>query len=175
MPVPPWADSRQPTPRRQPEKGRLFAPYLLTALITRPDRLIYLSKRDAPQRHAQRRGSRLGLPAVECTQAYSDSKLFDATLAFAIARRWPAVLSNALEPGWVPTKMGGAGHRTISRKLTSPRRGWPSATLRKSPVSGQYFYHQSPAPPHLAVRSVEFQDALVEALAELTGVTLSST
>ena len=28
---------------------------------------------------------------------------------FAIARRWSDVLSNALEPGWVPTKLGGAG------------------------------------------------------------------
>ena len=28
-------------------------------------------------------------------------------LAFAITRRWPDVLSNAVEPGWVATKMGG--------------------------------------------------------------------
>jgi NAD(P)-dependent dehydrogenase (short-subunit alcohol dehydrogenase family) len=42
-------------------------------------------------------------------QAYAESKLHDAMLAFAIARHWPDVLSNALEPGWVPTNMGGAG------------------------------------------------------------------
>jgi NAD(P)-dependent dehydrogenase (short-subunit alcohol dehydrogenase family) len=43
--------------------------------------------------------------------AYSDSKLHDVLLAFAVARHWPEVLSNALEPGWVPTKMGGARER----------------------------------------------------------------
>jgi NAD(P)-dependent dehydrogenase (short-subunit alcohol dehydrogenase family) len=42
------------------------------------------------------------------TQAYSDSKFHDVMLAFAIASRWPDVFSNALEPGWVATKMGGA-------------------------------------------------------------------
>ena len=42
-------------------------------------------------------------------QAYSDSKLHDVLLAFAVARRWPDVFSNALEPGWVATKMGGPG------------------------------------------------------------------
>jgi hypothetical protein len=41
--------------------------------------------------------------------AYADSKLFDVALAFAVARRWPAVLSDALEPGWVPIRMGGPG------------------------------------------------------------------
>ena len=42
-----------------------------------------------------------GLPA------YCESKFHDILLAFAVARRWPDVFSNALEPGWVPTKMGG--------------------------------------------------------------------
>ena len=42
-------------------------------------------------------------------QAYSDTKLHDVLLAFAVARHWPGVFSNALEPGWVPTKMGGPG------------------------------------------------------------------
>src|SRR6201995_4180733 len=86
-----------------------LAPYLLTALIHRPKRLIYLSS----GLH------RSGDPSLEdltwerrpwqCAAAYSDSKLHDVVLAFAVARRWPDVLSNALEPGWVPTKMGGPG------------------------------------------------------------------
>ena len=41
------------------------------------------------------------------SSAYADSKLCDVLLAFAVARRSRNVLSNALEPGWVPTKMGG--------------------------------------------------------------------
>src|SRR5215467_11387741 len=39
--------------------------------------------------------------------AYAESKLCDVLLAFAVARRWKDVKSNALEPGWVATKMGG--------------------------------------------------------------------
>jgi hypothetical protein len=30
--------------------------------------------------------------------AYAESKLYDAMLAFAVARRWSDVLSNSLEP-----------------------------------------------------------------------------
>ena len=45
----------------------------------------------------------------DASQAYSDSKLYVTALAFAVARRWPDVLSNAVDPGWVPTKMGGPG------------------------------------------------------------------
>jgi len=43
------------------------------------------------------------------SQAYADTKLHDVLLAFGVARRWPDVLSNALTPGWVPTRMGGSG------------------------------------------------------------------
>jgi NAD(P)-dependent dehydrogenase (short-subunit alcohol dehydrogenase family) len=39
----------------------------------------------------------------------AESKLLDVILAFAVARLWPKVLSNAVEPGWVATKMGGPG------------------------------------------------------------------
>src|SRR6202451_4462280 len=85
----------------------VLAPYLLTALITTPRRLVYLSS-------GMHRGGRTALADPQWAkrswngaQAYSDSKLFDVALAFAVARRWPAVLSNSLEPGWVPTKMGG--------------------------------------------------------------------
>ncbi|HEY0251465.1 MAG TPA: SDR family NAD(P)-dependent oxidoreductase, partial [Kofleriaceae bacterium] len=87
----------------------VLAPYVLTALIERPARLIYLSS----GLHRQ------GMPSLDDPQwrsrrwngmqAYSDSKLFDVVLAFAIARLWPDVHANALEPGWVATKMGGAG------------------------------------------------------------------
>jgi NAD(P)-dependent dehydrogenase (short-subunit alcohol dehydrogenase family) len=85
----------------------VLAPYLLTALIPRPRRLIYLSS-------GLHRGGDPGLDDLQWErrpwngfQAYADSKLFDVVLAFAVARRWPDVCSNAVEPGWVATKMGG--------------------------------------------------------------------
>src|SRR5437667_6295659 len=87
----------------------VLAPYLLTALIEQPKRLVYLSSGmhrsgDPDLTDLQWRRRRWNGP-----QAYSDSKLFDVVLAFALARRWPAVRSNAVDPGWVATKMGGRG------------------------------------------------------------------
>ena len=87
----------------------VLAPFLLTALVERPDRLIYLSSGMhqsgdpdfADLQWEQRRWN--------SAQAYADSKLLDAALAFIVAGRWPEVSANAVEPGWVATKMGGAG------------------------------------------------------------------
>ena len=124
-----------------------LAPYILTALIKRPKRLVYLSSglhrngdeslKDLAWEHRPWQGQ----------QAYSDTKLDDVLLAFAFARRWPDVLSNALEPGWVPTKMGGAGapddldegHRTQVWLAVSDD---PAAM-----VTGEYFYHMQPRAP----------------------------
>ena len=86
-----------------------LAPYMLTALIERPDRVVYLSS----GMHLGGTGSLRDIDWIErrwnASQAYSESKLHVATLAAAVARRWPDVLSNSVDPDWVPTKMGGAG------------------------------------------------------------------
>jgi NAD(P)-dependent dehydrogenase (short-subunit alcohol dehydrogenase family) len=150
----------------------VLAPYLLTALITEPDRLVYLSS-------GMHRGGEPDLDDLQWTarswngaQAYSDSKLFDVVLAFAVARRWPAVLSNALEPGWVSTKMGGPD-APDDLSLAPVTQAWlavsdnPAAT-----VSGGYFFHQQPRGVHPAARSVAIQEGLLERCAELTGTTL---
>ncbi|MBX5460818.1 MAG: SDR family NAD(P)-dependent oxidoreductase, partial [Steroidobacteraceae bacterium] len=78
-----------------------LAPYMLTALIERPHRLIYLSS----GLHRQASSS---LRDIDWTErrwnpntAYAESKLYLTALAFAVARRWPAVLSNVVDPGWV--------------------------------------------------------------------------
>jgi NAD(P)-dependent dehydrogenase (short-subunit alcohol dehydrogenase family) len=148
----------------------VLAPYLLTALVTRPNRLVYLSS-------GMHRGGDPDLSDLQWTkrpwsgsQAYSDSKLFDVLLAFAIARRWPGVLSNALEPGWVPTKMGGPG-APDDLELAPVTQAWlavsddPEAT-----VSGRYFYHQQVRETHPAAADVASQEGFLEACAELTGV-----
>ena len=147
----------------------LLAPYLLTALIDPPARLVYLSS-------GMHRGGAADLSDPQWArrpwngaQAYSDSKLYDATLAAAVARRWPGVLSNAVEPGWVPTKMGGPGapddlaqaHLTQAWLAVSDDPG--------ALVSGGYFYHRAPRDVQPAVRSHSFQDELLDALAKLTG------
>jgi hypothetical protein len=89
-----------------------------------------------------------------------------------VARRWPAVLSNAVEPGWVPTRMGGPG-APDDLSLAPVTQAWlavsgdPAAT-----VSGQYFYHQRPRPFHPAAASHQVQDDLLAYCAGLTGVKL---
>ena len=150
----------------------VLAPYLLTGLIERPDRLVYLSS-------GMHRGGDGNLEdmdwkqrAWDTNQAYSDSKLFITTLAFAVARRWPKVFSNAVDPGWVPTKMGGRGapddleqgHLTQTWLATSDE---PAAR-----VSGKYFFHRSAGQPAAKSLDPRFQDELVTRLATLSGYEL---
>jgi NAD(P)-dependent dehydrogenase (short-subunit alcohol dehydrogenase family) len=80
----------------------VVATYLLTALIHPPQRLVYISS-------GMHRGGHPDVTRLHRSGTYSDSKLFVTTLAIAVARLWPAVMSNAVDPGWVPTRMGGPG------------------------------------------------------------------
>lgn len=82
----------------------VIAPYVLTALVTRPDRLVYLSS----GMHFDGRPELGGLDwhGRGESASYSDSKLFVTALAMAVARLWPGVVASAVDPGWVPTKMG---------------------------------------------------------------------
>ena len=118
-----------------------LAPYILTALIRRPKRLVYLSSGLHRSGDASLKDLLWEHRPWDGQQAYSDTKLHDVLLAFAVARLWPDVLSNALEPGWVPTKMGGPGapddidaaHRTqvwlaVSTIRMQPSRGNTSTT-----------------------------------------------
>ncbi|MFC0877780.1 SDR family NAD(P)-dependent oxidoreductase [Saccharicrinis sp. FJH2] len=85
-----------------------LAPYILTALINRPERLIYLSS--GLHRSGTVTEDRLE-SIVDGTNfpGYSDTKLHDLMLALALARKYPDMIVNAVDPGWVPTKMGGNG------------------------------------------------------------------
>jgi NAD(P)-dependent dehydrogenase (short-subunit alcohol dehydrogenase family) len=150
-----------------------LAPYMLTALIERPRRLVYLSS----GMHRNGAASLRDIDWIERrwngSQAYSDSKLYVTALAFAVARCWPDVLSNAVDPGWVATKMGGPGAPDDFEKgyLTQT---WlavsddPAAT-----VSGRYFHHRQPHTPARETSTPRFQDQLLATLSELTGVPLS--
>ncbi|NUW34069.1 SDR family NAD(P)-dependent oxidoreductase [Nonomuraea sp. SMC257] len=147
----------------------IIAPYLITALLRGPRRLVYLSS-----------GSHFdGHPALDGVDwrggsagSYADSKLFVTTLAAAVARLRPEVLSNAVDPGWVPTRMGGPdapddlelGHRTQEWLASSDE---PEAL-----TTGGYWYHGERQEPHPAVHDEAFQDRLVRTLAEETGTAL---
>ncbi len=148
-----------------------LAPYVLTALMLRPRRLVYVSS------ELHRRGDpSLNDLAWERrpwngNKAYSDSKLHDVLLAFAVARRWPEVRSNAMEPGWVPTKMSpratgdlDAAHRTQVWLATDDD---AAAT-----GSGGYHYHLRPKAPSGATGDPARQDRLLAECARLSGVSM---
>ncbi|HVV52133.1 MAG TPA: SDR family NAD(P)-dependent oxidoreductase [Polyangia bacterium] len=147
----------------------VLGPYLLTALIARPRRLVYLSSglhRSASPNLDDLQWERRSWNGM---QAYSESKLHDVVLAFAAARRWPSVRSNALEPGWVATKMGGPGAPDDLEAGAATQVWLAAGADRAAAVSGGYFYHQRPRDPHPAARDPAVQDRLLELCAELSG------
>jgi hypothetical protein len=101
-----------------------------------------------------------------------ESKLCDVLLAFAVRRRWPSVFSNAVNPGWVATKMGGPGAPDSQDEGRRTQGGSPSATIPKRGV-GKYFAQQRPAatirPPTTRAR----QDKLLELCQRFSGVALA--
>ncbi|CAG9231497.1 SDR family NAD(P)-dependent oxidoreductase [Burkholderia vietnamiensis] len=149
-----------------------LAPYVLTALIDKPRRLVYLSSGLHRSGDARLDDLEWRTRRWDGTAAYSDSKLHDVLLAFAIARRWPDVLSNALEPGWVATKMGGPG--APDDLDAAPRtQVWLAASDDPAArVSGQYFYHLMPRPTHPDAHDPEVQDRLIDECRRLSGVVL---
>src|SRR5438105_5284498 len=147
----------------------IVAPYLLTALIDQPQRLVYLSSSD----HYNGRAVLDGVDwSGQTAGSYSDSKLFVTTLAAAVARLWPDVFSNAIDPGWVPTRMGGPGAPDDLRLGHLTQEWLATSDDADARTSGGYWYHQERIEPHPAVRDRRFQDQLLDALARFTGTRL---
>ena len=145
----------------------VVAPYVLTALIPRPRRLIYLSSGMHRSGHASLSGIDWAAPGQSVS--YSDSKLYITAFAAYLARHWPDVLSNAVAPGWVPTKMGGPGAPDDLR-LGHLTQAWLAASDDPEALtSGGYWHHQRRAKAHPAVNDPKFQDELVDHLARATG------
>ncbi|MET9843131.1 SDR family NAD(P)-dependent oxidoreductase [Streptomyces ossamyceticus] len=143
----------------------IVAPYLLTALMEKPARLIYLSS------SLHRTGSTDLGRLTAGTASYDDTKLWVTALALACATRWEGTSSHAVDPGWVPTHMGGpaasddlaAGHRTQVWLATHPD---------TTPATGGYWYHRRTQTPHPVTRDEQFQARLIRALEQHTGVPL---
>jgi len=149
-----------------------LAPYLLTALTARPGRLIYLSS----GLHHTAAGSLRDIDWTRrpwnAAQAYAESKLHLTALALTLARRWPEVLSHAVDPGWVPTRMGGPA-ATGDLELGYLTQTWLAvSTDTAATVSGGYWYHRQRQAPAPQARDPAFQDQLMDQLAALTGVAL---
>ena len=149
----------------------VLAPYLLTAWIAGESRLIYLTS-------GMHRSGNSSLSDVEWTtrrwnavQAYCDSKLCVTTLAFALGRRWPTRSVHAVDPGWVPTRMGGPG-APDDLELGHRTQTWLAVTDDPDATSSGYWYHGRRQSPAAAALDPRFQDALLDELARLTDVRL---
>jgi len=143
-----------------------LAPYLLTSLIQKPKRLIYLSS----GMHLQ------GRPNLEYFKnsidrlSYSDSKLHVMMLALIAAHKWKTVYSNAVDPGWVPTKMGGRNAPDDLQKGYETQSWLAVSNDEKAKVSGRYFYHQKERSYNPLANDPMSQQKLLDLLAEITGV-----
>jgi NAD(P)-dependent dehydrogenase (short-subunit alcohol dehydrogenase family) len=149
-----------------------LAPYVLTALLARPGRLVYLSSSLHHSGEGPLRDIDWNERPWDAARAYAESKLHVTALALALARRWPEVLSNAVDPGWARTRMGGpaapvdveTGHRTQS---------WLAASTDPAAlVSGRYWCRKRQERPAPRATDEGFQEELLARLAELTGVEL---
>ena len=149
-----------------------LATYMLTALIDRPARLVYLSS-------GLHRGGEGSLGDLDWTKrpwdparAYAESKLHVVALALALARRWPQVLSNAVDPGWARTKMGGPG-APVDLDTGQRTQTWLAVSDDAAAlVTGRYWHHLRQQQPASEATDPEFQDHLIAKLSELTGVAL---
>ena len=150
----------------------VLAPYVLTALMRRPDRLVYLSS-------GMHTGASARLDDVQWehrrwdgAQAYSETKLHDIWLAFGIARLWPDVPSNAVSPGWVATRMGGRGANDDLDQAHRTQAWLAAGDGADARVSGRYLYHRSPGRLSDAASDERLQDDLLAYCASVSGVVL---
>ncbi|MBT2341639.1 MULTISPECIES: SDR family NAD(P)-dependent oxidoreductase [Pseudomonas] len=148
----------------------VLAPYMLTALIQKPKRLVYMTS--SMQQSADGE-SALGDILWEKrswsgSAAYSESKMLVSMMAFAVAKSWASVRSNTVDPGWVPTRMGGSsafddlnqGHLTQAWLAVSDE----SSAL----VTGQNFYHMNRKISNPDAGDASLQSRLIALCAQLS-------
>jgi len=143
-----------------------IAPYILTCLIHPPQRLIYLSS----NMHLQGRFHSAQFEASPNQLTYSDSKFHMVLLAKAIARKWPAVFSNAVDPGWVPTKMGGSGAPDNLEKGYDTQVWLATSSEPNACVSGKYFHHLLERQAHPLTEATDLQEQFLELYKNYSGV-----
>jgi NAD(P)-dependent dehydrogenase (short-subunit alcohol dehydrogenase family) len=142
-----------------------LAPYILTCLIQRPKRLIYLSS----GMHLQGRSKLESFKTETVRITYSDSKLHVLMLCMAVARKWPQVYANALDPGWVPTKMGGQGAPDDLQKGYETQVWLAVSNERRARVSGRYFHHRKESRYNPEADDASLQERFLNLCQEMTG------
>jgi len=143
-----------------------LAPYILTCLIQRPKRLIYLSSGMHLDGHSKLENLRTKVGRI----TYSDSKLHVLMLCMAVARKWPEVYANAVDPGWVPTKMGGPGAPDDLKKGFETQAWLAVSNDATAKVSGRYFHHQKEHRHNSEADDVQLQERFLSLCEGITGI-----
>lgn len=143
-----------------------IAPYILTCLIQKPKRLIYLSSLLHSQGRFNPGDFQTSIPRI----TYSDSKLHVVMLCLAVARKWPDVYANAVDPGWVPTKMGGHGAPDNLQQGYETQVWLAVGNDAGARLSGHYFFHQKERPHNPEADDILLQEKLLSVCKEVTGI-----
>jgi len=151
-----------------------LAPYILTCLITKPKRLIYTSSGMHRSGDPSLNDLIWDTRSWAGSTAYADSKFHNVILAFAVARKWREVYSNAVEPGWVATKMGGAGAPDSLEDGPATQVWLAVSSQKEAMVSGKYFYHKKLRSFHPAAGDTAVQEKYISECTRLSGVSFPS-
>jgi NAD(P)-dependent dehydrogenase (short-subunit alcohol dehydrogenase family) len=141
-----------------------LAPYVLTCLMKRPKRLLFVSS-------GMHRGGHARVDDL-LNSNYSDSKLQNVMLAKAFARHWTDVESNSADPGWVPTKMGGL---SAPGDIESSIETFVMLALGQDAAegkTGKYFYNSHESNPNPMADDVGLQDELLQGLEKISGISI---
>ncbi len=144
----------------------IIAPYILTCLIQKPKRLIYLSS----GMHLQGRANLEYFTKEIHRISYSDTKLYIMMLCMAVARKWADVYANAVDPGWVPTKMGGRGAPDDLQKGYETQAWLAVSDDDRAKVSGRYLYHQTERHCNPQANDVTLQEKFLSLCRDITGI-----
>lgn len=148
-----------------------MAAYMLTCLVhPRPKRIVYLSSglhaggdaslQDLDWKVRGEKGWSDG-------QGYADSKLHNILLAKAVARRWKGCMSNSLDPGWQPTKMGGA---SAPGDIGMAIESYELLAVETKEGGKYYKPGRQEGSPRKEGDDVEVQDKLLKVCEEITGI-----
>jgi NAD(P)-dependent dehydrogenase (short-subunit alcohol dehydrogenase family) len=147
----------------------VLAPYLLTALLPRPAQLIYLTSGLESEGRVDFADLQWEARPWDGRQAYCDAKLYDVVLAFAVARLWPEVASNAVDPGWIKTRMGGPD-ATDELPDGAETQVWLATGEAPAATTGRYFKRRKDLRANPAAYDLAVQDRLLSVCADLSGV-----
>lgn len=149
-----------------------LAPYMLAALLSRPQRMVFVSSSlhqgadaDVNDPLRKRRG-------WSASAAYGESKLMVAAFANALGRLWPGIAVNTIDPGWVPTNMGGRS-ATDDIEAGAFTQCWLAVSDEpQARESGRFFYHMREQTSDPRVLDSTWQEVFIRQCAQLSGVKL---